>query len=56
MNYTVMSKPFRGMSQPQMTSLNSYISLLEHSDPGAESSHMSTNGYALLKRQQCIVD
>lgn len=44
-----MSKPFRGMSQPQMMNLNSDISLLEYSDPGAESSHMSTNAYAFLR-------
>jgi hypothetical protein len=30
-----MSKPFRGMAQPQMTHLRHDIVLIEHSDPGA---------------------
>lgn len=50
-----MSKPFRGMSQPQMMNLNPNITLLEHSDPGAESSHMSTNAYAFLKDNQALL-
>ncbi len=50
-----MSKPFRGMSQPQMTSLNPYIILLEYSDPCAEYSHMSPNGCALLKDNNALL-
>ena len=43
-----MSKPFRGISQPQMTHLRPDIVLIEYSDPGAEAAHISTNMYALL--------
>ena len=43
-----MAKPFRGKSQPQMTHLRPDIVLIEHSDPGAEEVHISTNTYALL--------
>ena len=43
-----MSKPFRGMSQPQMMHLRPDIVLTEYSDPGAEEAHLSTNTYALL--------
>ena len=39
-------KPFRGMSQPQMMSLNTYISLLGCIDFGGEYRYMSTNAYA----------
>ena len=31
-----MSRPFRGMSEPQMTYLRPDIVLIEYSDPGAE--------------------
>ena len=52
-----MSKPFRGMSHPQMTHLRPDIVLIEHSDPGAEAVHISTNTYALLKdRRMLLVD
>jgi glyoxylase-like metal-dependent hydrolase (beta-lactamase superfamily II) len=52
-----MSKPFRGMSQPQMTHLRPDIVLIEHSDPGAEDIHLSTNTYALLNaRRMLLVD
>ncbi len=52
-----MSKPFRGMSQPQMTHLRPGIALIEHSDPGAEALHISTNTYALLsERRMLLVD
>jgi hypothetical protein len=43
-----MSKPFRGMSQLQMTHLRPDIVLIEYSDPGAEKAHLSTNTYALI--------
>ena len=43
-----MSKPFRGMSEPQMTHLRPDIVLIEYSDPGAEEIHLSTNTYALM--------
>jgi hypothetical protein len=43
-----MSNPFRGRSEPQMTRLRPDIVLIEHSDPGAETVHISTNTYALL--------
>jgi glyoxylase-like metal-dependent hydrolase (beta-lactamase superfamily II) len=43
-----MSKPFRGMSKPQMMYLRPDIALIEYSDPGAEEVHLSTNTYALL--------
>ena len=43
-----MSKPFRGMSQPQMIHLGPDIVLIEYSDPGAEEFRLSTNTYALL--------
>ena len=42
-----MSKPFRGMSKPQMTRLLPDIALIESSDAGAEEAHLSTNTYAL---------
>jgi glyoxylase-like metal-dependent hydrolase (beta-lactamase superfamily II) len=52
-----MSSPFRGMSHPQMTRLRPDIALIEHSDPGAEAVHISTNTYALLKdRRMLLVD
>ena len=50
-----MSKPFRGRSEPQMTRLRPNIVLMEHSDPGAESVHISTNTYALLKDQRMLI-
>jgi glyoxylase-like metal-dependent hydrolase (beta-lactamase superfamily II) len=37
------------MSQPQVMHLRPDIVLIEHSDPGAEAAHISTNTYALLK-------
>ena len=43
-----MSKPFRGMPEPQTTHLRPDIVLIEYSDPGAEEAHLSTNSYALL--------
>jgi glyoxylase-like metal-dependent hydrolase (beta-lactamase superfamily II) len=50
-----MSKPFRGMAQPQMTHLRHDIVLIEHSDPGAESVHVSTNTYALLNKGRMLL-
>jgi glyoxylase-like metal-dependent hydrolase (beta-lactamase superfamily II) len=50
-----MSKSFRGMSQPQMMYLRPDIVLIEHSDPGAEAAHISTNTYALLKVERMIL-
>ena len=50
-----MSKPFRGMSHPQMTQLRRDIVLIEHSDPGAEEVHISTNTYALLKAGRMLL-
>jgi len=50
-----MSKPFRGMSQPQMTHLRRDIVLIEHSDPGAEDVHLSTNTYALLNAGRMLL-
>jgi len=50
-----MSKPFRGMSQPQMTHLRPDIVLIEHSDPGAEDVHLSTNTYALLNAGRMLL-
>jgi len=45
------------MSHPQMTRLRPDIALIEHSDPGAEAVHISTNTYALLKdRLMLLVD
>ena len=43
-----MSKPFRGMSKPQMTRLRPDIFLIEYSDAGVEEVHLSTNTYALV--------
>ena len=37
-----MSKPFRGMSQPQMNHLRPDIVLIEYSDPRAKETHIST--------------
>ena len=42
-----MSKPFRGMSKPQMTRLRPNIVLIEYSEAGPEEAHLSTNTYAL---------
>ena len=39
---------FRGLSEPQMTRLRPDLVLIEHSDPGAERLHVSTNTFALL--------
>lgn len=50
-----MSKPFRGMSQPQMTHLRPDIVLIEHSDPEAEEAHISTNTYALLNAGRMLL-
>ena len=50
-----MSKPFRGMSQPQMTQLRPDIVLIENSDPGAEEVHISTNTYALLNAGRMLL-
>ena len=50
-----MSKPFRGRSQPQMTHLRPDIVLIEHSDPGAEAAHISTNTYALLNTGRMLL-
>lgn len=50
-----MSKPFRGMSQPQMMQLCPDIVLIEHSDPGAEAAHISTNTYALLNKGRMLL-
>jgi len=44
-----MSRPFRGLSDPQMTYLRPDIVLMEQSDPGAQYAKMSTNTYALLE-------
>ena len=52
-----MSNPFRGKSHPQMTRLRPDIVLIEHSHPGAEAVHISTNTYALMKdRRMLLVD
>ena len=50
-----MSRPFRGLSDPQMTFLRPDIVLMEQSDPGAQDVKMSTNTYALqsLERLCC---
>ena len=57
-----MSKPFRGMSKPQMTRLRPDIALIEYSDAGAEEAHLSTNTYALAEcgsdvaaRHKCLI-
>jgi glyoxylase-like metal-dependent hydrolase (beta-lactamase superfamily II) len=50
-----MAKPFRGKSQPQMTHLRPDIILIEHSDPGAEEVHISTNTYALLNAGRMLL-
>jgi glyoxylase-like metal-dependent hydrolase (beta-lactamase superfamily II) len=50
-----MFRPFRGMSQPQMTHLRSDIVLIEYSDPGAEAAHISTNTYALLNAGRMLL-
>jgi hypothetical protein len=50
-----MSRPFRGISQPQMTHLRPDIILIEHSDPGAEEAHISTNTYALLNEGRMLL-
>ena len=43
------------MSQPQMTHLRPDIVLIEHSDPGAEEVHLSTNTYALLNAGRMLL-
>jgi len=43
------------MSQPQMTHLRPDIILIEHSDPGAQAAHISTNTYALLSTGRKIL-
>ena len=50
-----MSKPFRGMSQPQMNRLPPDIVLIEYSDPRAKEIHISTNTYALLKAGRMLL-
>ena len=50
-----MSKPFRGMSEPQMTHIRNDIVLIEYSDPGAEEIHISTNTYALLNAGRMLL-
>ena len=50
-----MSKPFRGMSKPQMTRLRADIALIEYSDAGAEEAHLSTNTYALLNAGRMLL-
>ena len=50
-----MSKPFRGMSKPQMTRLRPDIVLIEYSDHGAEEIHLSTNTYALLNAGRMLL-
>jgi hypothetical protein len=50
-----MSKPFRGMSQPQMNHLRPDIVLIEYSDPGAEEFRLSTNTYALLNSGRMLL-
>src|SRR6476620_478652 len=50
-----MSKPFRGMSKPQMTRLRPDIALIEYSDAGAEEVHISTNTYAMLNAGRMLL-
>lgn len=50
-----MSRPFRGLSDPQMTFLRPDIVLMEQSDPGAQDAKMSTNSYALLKPGKALL-
>ncbi len=50
-----MSKPFRGMPQPQMNHLRPDIVLIEYSDPGAEEFRLSTNTYALLNSGRMLL-
>ena len=50
-----MSKPFRGISKPQMTRLRPDIALIEYSDAGAEEAHISTNTYALLNAGRMLL-
>ena len=50
-----MSKPFRGMSKPQMTRLLPDIALIESSDAGAEEAHLLTNTYALLNSGRMLL-
>ena len=50
-----MSKPFRGISKPQMTRLRPDITLIEYSDAGAEEAHISTNTYALLNAGRMLL-
>ncbi len=51
----MLSKPFRGLYQPQMTRLRPDVFLIEHSDPGAEKLHVSTNTYALLNAERMLL-
>jgi glyoxylase-like metal-dependent hydrolase (beta-lactamase superfamily II) len=51
----MMSKPFRGSYEPQMTRLCADIMLIEHSNPGAERLHISTNTYALLNAGRMLL-
>ena len=50
-----MSKPFRGMSKPQMTGLRPKIVLIEYSEAGPEEAHLSTNTYALLNAGRMLL-
>ena len=50
-----MSKPFQGMSRPQMNYLRPDIVLIEYSDPGAEEFRLSTNTYALLNSGRMLL-
>ena len=50
-----MSKPFRGMSNPQMTRLRPDIVLIEYCDAGAEEIHLSTNTFALLNAGRMLL-
>ena len=50
-----MSKPFPGMSLPQMNHLRPDIVLIEYSDPGAEEFRLSTNTYALLNSGRMLL-
>ena len=44
---SLIVKPFRGMTEPQMSKIYHDLVLIEYSDPGARYDRMSTNTYAL---------
>jgi hypothetical protein len=50
-----MSRPFRGLPDPQMTFLRPDLVLMEQSDPGEEATRMSTNTYTLLKPRKALL-